>query len=86
MFLMKPSPFDKTRLHHHILDPATGASTRRYRGVSVISGRATLADGLSTALAVLKPERGAALLDRIGDTEALWLTAEGKLLKHSPAA
>ncbi|MFM9842322.1 MAG: FAD:protein FMN transferase [Dongiaceae bacterium] len=80
------SPFDATGRHHHIFDPATGASTRRYRGVSVIASRATLADGLSTALTVLPPERGIVLLDRIGDVKAFWLTAEGELLRHSSAA
>jgi thiamine biosynthesis lipoprotein len=79
------SPFDATGQHHHIFDPATGASSSRYRGVSVIAGRATLADGLSTALTVLPPERGIALLERIGDAKALWLTAEGELLRHSSA-
>lgn len=79
------SPFDATGQHHHIFDPATGASTRRYRSVSVVAGRATLADGLSTALTVLPPERGTMLLDRCGDARALWLTAEGELLRHSSA-
>lgn len=76
------SVFDATGRHHHLFDPATGASARLYQGVSVIAGRAALADGLSTALAILPPDRGTALLDRIGDVRAWRVTADGELLTY----
>jgi thiamine biosynthesis lipoprotein len=80
------SEFDASGLHHHIFDPATGTSSCRFQGVSVIAGRATLADGLSTALSILPVDRGIALLDRIGDVEAYWLTESGALLRHAKPA
>ena len=80
------SEFDASGLHHHIFDPATGASSCRFKGVSVIAGRATLADGLSTALSILPVDRGIALVDRIGDVEACWLSESGALLRHAKPA
>jgi thiamine biosynthesis lipoprotein len=80
------APFDASGRHHHIFDPATGASTCRFRAVSVITRRATLADGLSTALTVLPADGGAALVDRIGDIDAYWLTQSGALIRHSRPA
>lgn len=40
--------------HHHLFDPHTGCSARRYRSVSVVHRSAALADGLSTAFASLQ--------------------------------
>lgn len=48
--------------YHHIIDPATGWPSRGARAASVRTADATLADGLSTALMVLGPERGLALV------------------------
>lgn len=42
--------FDATGCHHHILDPATGASGRGLISASVIARRAATADALSTAM------------------------------------
>lgn len=80
------SEFDGSGLHHHIFDPATGTSSCRFQGVSVIAGGATLADGLSTALSILPIDRGIALVDRIGDVEAHWLSESGALLRHAKPA
>ena len=45
--------FDADGTFTHILDPRTGASARQWASISVVAERATLADGLSTALTVL---------------------------------
>lgn len=42
--------FDASGSHHHILDPATGASGRGLISASVIARRAATADALSTAM------------------------------------
>lgn len=47
---------------HHLLDPRSGRSANHHASVSVAAPRATLADGLSTALSVLPPARAASLL------------------------
>ena len=39
--------------HHHLFDPKTGGSARHRAGVTVTAPTATLADGLSTAFAVM---------------------------------
>ena len=49
--------FDRGRgCHHHLLDPRTGRSSLHARPVTVVAPRAILADGLSTALALLPRE------------------------------
>jgi len=54
--------FDPAARHHHLFDPATGESPQRWRSVTVVAGRATTADALSTALAVAPAEAAAGLL------------------------
>ena len=54
------SPFDASGRHHHLFDPATGRPAVSAGQVSVIAPRATMADALSTALAVSSPARAAA--------------------------
>ncbi len=58
------NPFDASGRHHHLFDPATGRPARTAGQVSVIAPRATAADALSTALAVLPPARAAAVAVR----------------------
>lgn len=45
--------FDAGGRFTHILDPRTGLPARQAASVSIVTSRATLADGLSTALSVL---------------------------------
>ncbi len=59
------------RRYHHIIDPGSGDSARRLRSASVIGPDATQTDGLSTAVFVLGPERGLALIDSLPDYEAV---------------
>lgn len=65
------SPFTADRRFHHLLDPHSGDSARRFRSVSVAHDSAAMADGLSTALAVLPRARGQALLRDVGG-KARW--------------
>src|SRR5205814_743156 len=44
------------RRYHHILDPATGEPAEGCRSVTIRTGRATVADGLSTGVFILGPE------------------------------
>lgn len=72
------TPFETSARHHHILDPATGRSPNRYRGTTVIAGRAALADALSTALYILPPREGARLVQGEPGTRAIVVDADGR--------
>ena len=54
--------FTEDRSHHHIIDPRTGRSPSEVRSASVTAPTAMEADALSTALLVLGPEEGRALV------------------------
>lgn len=51
-------------LKDHLFDPASGASAKRYKSLSVIAPSATLADGLSTALSVLTEDEWREVLNQ----------------------
>src|SRR5690625_2381056 len=54
--------FDPSGRHHHLFDPKSGRSAANRQSISVAAPTATLADGLSTAFAVLEPEQRPPLL------------------------
>jgi len=67
----------KTR-YSHVIDPKTGRPvTNGVVSVSVISDKCTFADGLATALMVMGPESGIALVNGIADTECLMIQENG---------
>ncbi len=70
---------------HHLLDPRTGRSANHHASVSVGATRATVADGLSTALSVLAPEQALALLARHPGTQAWMVDAHGRVHAHGAA-
>jgi FAD:protein FMN transferase len=61
---------------HHIIDPRTGSSPTSVVSVTVIAPSAMLADALATAVFVLGPERGLALLEEL---EVDGLIIDGRL-------
>ncbi len=63
--------FGTAKAPSHILDPRTGITPFPDRIVSVLSDRATVADGLSTAFAVMKTDAIQRALTRIKGTRAL---------------
>ncbi|MHC4990673.1 MAG: FAD:protein FMN transferase [Planctomycetota bacterium] len=63
--------------YHHILDPRTGRPSRGLRSATVVCADATLADALSTALMILGPKRGLALVDAWDGVEAVLVDHEG---------
>lgn len=69
--------FDASGRHHHLFDPATGASAGRHRQVTVVAPRAALADALATALAVLPAEKAASVLAKAGAGRALIVPHHG---------
>jgi FAD:protein FMN transferase len=72
--------------YHHILDPATGYPTRSLASVTVVAPTAVVADALSTALFVLGPERGMALIESLPGVEAVLITTDLAVLVSSGLA
>jgi FAD:protein FMN transferase len=71
------------RRYHHILDPDLGEPARGCRSVTIVTDRATIADGLSTGVFVLGPAEGMALLERLPNVEGVIVTANNELLVSS---
>ena len=69
--------------YHHILDLTTGQPARGCRSVTIVTRQATVADGLSTGVFILGPERGMALVERLPDVEAVIVTADNQVLISS---
>ncbi len=57
--------------YSHIVDPATGLGLTNRSPVTVIAADATTADALASAVSVLGPRRGRALVDRLEDASIL---------------
>ncbi len=69
--------------YHHIFDPSTGHPARLCQSVTIVANDAETADALATAVFVMGPELGLALLEGLPDVEGLIVTADGQLLKSS---
>lgn len=65
--------------YHHLLDPGTGQPARLSRSVTIVAREALVADGLSTGVFIMGPERGMALVERLPDVEAVVVTADNRV-------
>ncbi len=65
--------------YHHILDPSTGFPAYRCRSVTIIAEDPTMSDALSTAVFVLGPEKGMALIEGIEGVEGVIVDFNGKV-------
>lgn len=64
--------------YHHLLDPKTGMPVQNgLASVTVVCRSSAAADALSTACFVLGEQRGAALIQSLDDTEALFIRQDG---------
>jgi thiamine biosynthesis lipoprotein len=73
------TPFGADPRMHHLLDPHTGRSANHHVSVSVAAPRATVADGLSTALAIIAPARADAVLRAYAPARAWFVDARGRV-------
>ncbi len=64
--------------YSHILDPRTGTPLMDHGMVTVIAPSATMADALASAVSVMGPQEGIALIDRFPGTSALILRKPGE--------
>jgi len=69
--------FEPTGRFHHIFDPHTGGCANGLVDVTVIGPRATVANGLSTAICVTGEERAHALLAAFPGTRAILTRPDG---------
>lgn len=63
--------------YHHIVNPDTLMPWFEYDSVSILCKDSGLADALSTAVFNMKQEEGQALIESLGDVEAMWLYPDG---------
>jgi thiamine biosynthesis lipoprotein len=75
------SAFTPDLVHHHILDPATGASPLDLASVTVLAPTGIEADGLSTAFMVLGASRAHALAARLPEVELMTINKRGMVWK-----
>jgi len=71
------------RRYHHILDPATGEPTQDCRSVTILTGSAAIADGLSTGVFILGSQAGMALIENLPDVEGVIVSSKNEVLVSS---
>ena len=59
--------------YHHILDPKTGMPKREATSVTVTAPTVMQADALATAVFIMGPVKGKALLERLEGVEGMWI-------------
>jgi thiamine biosynthesis lipoprotein len=63
--------------YSHIIDPRTGYPADACQSVTVVAPVLAFADGLATALCVMGPGPGMALVEKLEGVEALFVAADG---------
>lgn len=66
------------RWHSHVIDPRTGRPVTQTPGVTVLAPDCATADALATALSVIDPAEGLALVDARPGAAAMLVTADGR--------
>ena len=66
------------RRYHHLVDAGSGASPGEAMSVSVVAPTAMDADALATAVFILGPSRGLALIDSLAGCGCLILDRHGR--------
>jgi len=72
--------------YHHILDPKTGFPASGCISVTVVAPLAVLADAYATAVFVLGPEKGSALIGKMPGMECLIFYEKNGRLEHMLSA
>jgi thiamine biosynthesis lipoprotein len=72
--------------YHHIIDPDVGEPAKGSRSVTIVAVRSVLADGLSTGVFLIGPDKGMALVERLPGVEGVIVTAKNNVLVSSGLA
>jgi thiamine biosynthesis lipoprotein len=72
--------------YHHIIDPDVGEPARGSRSVTIVATRSVLADGLSTGVFLIGPDKGMALIERLPGVEGVIVTEKNNVLVSSGLA
>lgn len=75
--------YTDTLAAHHILDPRTGYSAPELASATVIAANGMEADALATALMVMGPERGLALVETLSACEAYLIAKDARIWRSS---
>jgi len=62
----------------HIIDPDNGKPLETRYALSIVVKTGTASDALSTALLLVGPERGKAIVRELSDAAAIWISADGE--------
>jgi thiamine biosynthesis lipoprotein len=73
--------YDREKMFHHIVDPATGHSPHVSTSVSVLAPSTMEADALATGVFVMNPVRGTQFIDSLPQCASLIIDGKGNLLK-----
>lgn len=65
--------------YHHIIDPGTGYPAKGSASVTIVSTEPTLSDSLSTAVFIMGPRAGMALVESLDGVEAVIIDKELKV-------
>jgi thiamine biosynthesis lipoprotein len=65
--------------YHHIIDPHTGRPSTGCMSATVVGPDATVCDGLATALCVMGPDQGLALIESSGAYQAICVGVDGNV-------
>jgi thiamine biosynthesis lipoprotein len=69
--------------YHHLIDPDRGEPARGSRSVTIVAGRGTAADALSTGVFIMGPETGMQLIEQLPDVEGVIVTDRNEVLISS---
>jgi thiamine biosynthesis lipoprotein len=72
--------------YHHIIDPDMGEPAKGCRSVTIVATRSVLADGLSTGVFLIGPDKGMALIERLPGVEGVIVTEKNNVLVSSGLA
>ena len=71
------------RRYHHILDPRTGKPSEGCIAATVVAPNSEYADALATAVCVLGPAEGLALIEKLSRVEAIVIGMDGGVFASS---
>ena len=72
--------------YHHIIDPDLGEPAKGSRSVTIVATRSVLADGLSTGVFLVGPDKGMALIERLPGVEGVIVSEKNNVLVSSGLA